>query len=135
MNNLNRIATLGLLMASVSFAAAAPAALDNHTFTTGAFKGIEVNGGTATVEKKDMKWMLKVSSDFKIPNSPAPHYQVVDAAGNKYLLDRLTIVGDKTKRQIVLPSYVKSVAKVQIWCSFAEVLLGEASLAKPATLK
>ena len=133
MNNLNRIVTLSLLMASVSFAAAAP--LDNHSFTTGAFKGVEVNGGTAMLEKKDMKWMLKVSSDFKIPNTPAPHYQVVDAAGNKFLLDRLTIVGDKTKRQIVLPSYVKSVAKVQIWCSFAEVLLGEASLATPALLK
>ncbi|MGQ0666409.1 MAG: hypothetical protein ACT4O4_05180, partial [Nitrospiraceae bacterium] len=31
---------------------------------------------------------------------------------------------------ITLPAYVSDVAKVQIWCAFAEVLLGEASFAK-----
>jgi len=30
----------------------------------------------------------------------------------------------------VLPAYVKDVAKVQIWCAWAEALLGEASFSK-----
>jgi len=34
-------------------------------------------------------------------------------------------------RKITVPRYVPDIAKVQIWCSFAEVLLGEASFAQP----
>jgi len=30
-----------------------------------------------------------------------------------------------------VPKYVKNVAKVQIWCAFAEVNLGEASFSSP----
>jgi hypothetical protein len=99
--------------------------------TSGAFKGIEVNGGKVVFFKKDGKSMLRFSPDFMIPNSPAPHWQVVDAQGNVYLLNQLRLVGEKTNRQIVLPKHIKSVAKVQIWCSFAEVNLGEAAFAKP----
>jgi hypothetical protein len=103
--------------------------------TTSAFKGVEVNGGTASISKVNGKQVLSVSSDFKIPTSPAPHFQVVDTKGNVYLLQRLTIVGDKTHRSVTLPSYIKDVAKVQIWCSFAEVLLGEAKFEKAVTLR
>lgn len=102
----------------------------NMEMTSGKFKGVEVNGGTATVYHKDGRYRLRVSSDFMVPNSPAPHFQVVDMEGNVYLLGRLTLVGDKTQRDIVLPKYIKNVAKVQIWCSFAEVNLGEATFAK-----
>lgn len=98
--------------------------------TSGKFKGVEVNGGTASIYQKDGRYRLRVSSDFMVPNSPAPHFQVVDMEGNIYLLGRLTLVGDKTQRDIVLPKYIKNVAKVQIWCSFAEVNLGEATFAK-----
>jgi hypothetical protein len=31
-------------------------------------------------------------------------------------------------RSITLPAYISDVAKVQFWCAYAEVLLGEASL-------
>ncbi len=102
--------------------------------TSGAFKGIEVNGGKVVFFQKDGKNMLRFSADFMIPNSPAPHWQVVDAQGNVYLLNQLRLVGDKTNRQIVLPKHIKSVAKVQIWCSFAEVNLGEAAFAKPVMI-
>jgi len=34
-------------------------------------------------------------------------------------------------QSIVVPSYVEDISKVQIWCAFAEVLLGEASFEKP----
>ncbi len=91
------------------------------------FKGIEVNGGTVSLFGRNGRQVLKLSADFQIPKSPAPHWQIVDGEGNVFLLQRLTIVGDKSNGEIVLPKYVKSIAKVQIWCSFAEVLLGETS--------
>jgi hypothetical protein len=82
-----------------------------------------------------MGTMLKLSSDFKIPNTPAPHWQVVDAKGNVFLLNQLKIKDDMVNRTVMLPSYIKSVAKVQIWCSFAEVNLGEAIFTKPMMIK
>lgn len=98
---------------------------------SGAFRGVEVNGGHVSVSHMKGKTMLTLSSDFMIPKSPAPQWQVVDSKGNTYLLQQLRIAGDKTNRTISLPKYIKDVAKVQIWCSFAEVVLGEASFAKP----
>ena len=47
--------------------------------------------------------------------------------GNTYLLNQMRIKGDKTNRMITVPSYIKDIAKVQVWCSFAEVVLGETS--------
>lgn len=105
------------------------AGMDEHT--TGVFSGVKVNGGTVTHTKDGMKNILTLSDDFKIPDTPAPHWQVVDSKGNVYLLQRLMIKGDKQNRSIVVPSYVKDIAKVQIWCAFAETLLGEASFPKP----
>lgn len=107
---------------------------DMMTHKTSAFKGIEVNGGSATLMKKDGKWRLRWSDDFKIPGTPAPHWQVVDTEGNVYLLNRLALAGDKTNREIVLPKHIKSVAKIQIWCAFVEVNLGEAAFSKPVRL-
>jgi hypothetical protein len=40
---------------------------------------------------------------------------------------RLVIKDDKKKVSIVVPPFVQNVAKVQIWCAWAETLLGEAS--------
>lgn len=107
------------------------------TQTSGSFSGIEVNGGTVSFgmakmgSMNKMGAMLSLSSDFKVPNSPAPHWQIVDAKGNVYLLNQLKIKDDMVNRSITLPSYIKSIAKVQIWCSFAEVNLGEATFKKP----
>ena len=42
------------------------------------------------------------------------------------MLQRLVIKGDKFNRQITVPGYVRDIAKVQIWCAWAETLLGEA---------
>ena len=95
------------------------------------FKGAKANSGYATVSHQDGKTVLTWSDDFKIPDTPAPHWQVVDSKGNTYLLQRLKIKDDKLNRTIVLPSYIHDVAKVQIWCSYAEALLGEASFASP----
>jgi hypothetical protein len=117
------VAAVGLFTAANSFAA------DGHT--TSKFEGIKANSGTATHARSGNYDTLTWSDDFKIPETPAPHWQVVDTKGNIYLLNRLAIKGDKQNRTIALPSYVHDVAKVQIWCAYAEVLLGEASFSKP----
>jgi hypothetical protein len=59
---------------------------------------------------------------------------VVDSLGHTYLLQRLKIKGDKYNKTITVPDYVHDVVKVQIWCAWAEVLLGEASFHKPIEL-
>lgn len=111
--------------------------MDAHTSSV--FKGVKVNGGTVTHSKKDGKNVLTLSDDFQVPQTPDPHWQVVDSKGNVYPLDRLMAKGAMTdmgmkegkfNKSIVLPSYVKDVVKVQIWCAWAETLLGEASFQK-----
>ncbi len=117
---------IGLLAATSVFAA--------ESYTTKPFKGVKANTGTATISKASPA-TLTWSDDFKIPDTPAPHWQVVDSNGNVYLLNRLAIKGEKQNRTITLPSYIKDVAKVQIWCAFAEVLLGEAPFDKVVMVK
>jgi len=41
------------------------------------------------------------------------------------------IKGDKMNKSIVVPDYVKDIAKVQMWCAFAETNLGEAAFENP----
>jgi hypothetical protein len=95
--------------------------------TTSAFSGSKVNGGTVTFSESAGIRRLTLSSDFKVPDTPDPHWQVVDSRGQVYLLQKLTIKGDKVNTSIALPPFVRDVAKVQIYCSWAEALLGEAS--------
>jgi hypothetical protein len=99
------------------------------------FAGKAVNGGTVTHEMQGGKHILSVSSDFVVPGSPDPHWQVIDTKGNAYLLNRLTLKDDKVNRSITLPAYIQDVAKVQMWCAWAEVVLGEASFTQPIAMK
>ena len=126
----------------------ATSAADRHTSTP--FKGVKVNGGTVTHSKKDGRNVLTLSADFPVPDTPDPHWQIVDSKGTVYLLERLDIKegamdpqgamqtksmkGGKDvviNRTITLPSYIPDVAKVQIYCAWAEAVLGEASFEKP----
>jgi hypothetical protein len=117
---LSALVALGL----VATAGAGP----NQEHKTGGFKGAKANTGFAVHSKDGKKThVLTLSDDFKVPDTPAPHWQVVDSKGNTYLLNRLMIKGDKYNKTIKLPSYIPDVAKVQIWCAWAETLLGEAS--------
>jgi hypothetical protein len=142
-----KINNINTLIAAIAFSTAfAVPAMANHTpghnpapaaqqkmamtTTSGAFKGIEVNGGTVSAKSEKGKLVLTLSEDFKTPKTPAPHWQIVDSKGNTYLLNQLKIAGDKMNRSVTLPSYIKDVSKVQIWCSFAEVNLGEAAFSK-----
>jgi hypothetical protein len=70
--------------------------------------------------------VLTLSPDFVNPDAPDPHWQVMDSQGNVHLLQKLTLKDGKMNRTITLPAYVKDVSKVQMWCAFVEVLLGEA---------
>ncbi len=126
----SRLARIGLLPLAAAFLGSlALAAQGAHT--TNAFSGVKVNGGTVTHTKVDGMNVLTLSDDFKVPDTPAPHWQVVDSKGNTYLLQRLMIKGDKLNKTITVPAYVHDIAKVQIWCAFAETLLGEASFSSP----
>ena len=110
--------------------AAAPAVAGGEPVTSAPFAGVKANKGTVTLAPAGQQWTLTLSSDFVVPDTPAPHWQVVDGRGNSFLLQRLVAKDNNFHRTIVLPSYITDVAKVQIWCSFAETLLGEAGFAK-----
>jgi hypothetical protein len=99
------------------------------------FAGKAVNGGTVTHEHRDGKHVLTVSADFQVPGSPDPHWQIVDSKGGVYLLDRLKLKDDKINRSITVPAYIPDVAKVQMWCAWAEVVLGEAEFSRPIAAK
>src|SRR6266849_4984188 len=118
-----------------SFAAlallAATSALAEDMHTSSKFAGPKANTGTVTHSLVHGKNILALSADFKVPGTPDPHWQVVDSKGNTYLLQKLTIKGDNVNRSITLPAYVQDISKVQIWCAYAEVVLGEAGFTQP----
>jgi hypothetical protein len=124
-------ALAGAAVIAALVAAGASTAFAANMHTTGMFKGGKVNGGMVTHSKEGGTNVLTLSDDFRIPDTPAPHWQVVDSKGNVYLLQMLKIKEDKVNMTIKVPSYVKDIARVQIWCSWAETLLGEASFEKP----
>ena len=117
-------AAAGILAAGLVSAAGDHAAM-NHASRK--FNGIKANTGTVTHTYTDGHDVLSLSDDFKTPDTPAPHWQLVDSRGNTYLLQRLAIKDNKVNRSIVVPAYVPDVVKVQIWCAWAQTLLGEAS--------
>jgi hypothetical protein len=121
MRGILKALTVMAALVTVTTAAAMPV----KTFMSKPFAGVKANTGTVTATVDAGKITLKVSDDFVIPDTPAPSWQIIDSKGNTYLLNQFRIKGDKTNREITLPAYIKDVAKVQVWCSFAEVVLGE----------
>ena len=119
------VCALAAILAGGAFAAK----LDSQT--SGPFQGPKANTGTVSYSHANGKGVLMVSSDFKVPDTPAPTWRVVDTKGNIYTLDAFKIKGplgtNAEKREIEVPSYVKDIAKVQVYCAWAQVLLGEAS--------
>src|SRR4051812_11171511 len=130
MKSIARIAST--LALAVVFAAGATLASDRGPHTTNGFQGPKANTGTAVHVVENGKSMLRVSDDFKVPDTPAPTWRVVDTNGNIYTLDAFKIKGGE-KRQIDVPAYIPNIAKIQVYCAWAQVLLGEASF--PAAVK
>lgn len=116
------------LATSVSFA-------QSHVSKT--FSGPKVNAGTVTHSVSNGKHMLTLSADFVSPDTPDPHWQVIDSKGNTYLLQRLGVKSatgmgkDRLNLSITVPDYVADIAKVQIYCAWAEAVLGEAPFEAP----
>ena len=131
MNKAMQFLLRGLVMATMMFAVSA-VAQDMHTSSQ--FQGPKANKGHVTHSTQGGKSVLTLSDDFVVPDTPDPHWQLVDSDGNVYLVDKLktkAFIGTNYKKEIVVPSYVKNVSKVVIWCAFAEVNLGEASFSSP----
>jgi hypothetical protein len=99
--------------------------------TSRPFTGKAVNGGTVAVSRQGDRVVLTLSPDFQVPGSPDPHWQIVDSRGTVYQLDRLKLKDDRIKTSITVPAFVPDIAAIQMWCAWAEVVLGEAPLAAP----
>jgi hypothetical protein len=115
---------------------AATSAWAQASHVSGQFHGAEVKTGTVTYSPEGNKNMLTLSDDFKLPKAPDLHWQVVDSKGNTYMLQRLlikggTLKGDKLNKRITVPAYVPDINKVQIYCAYVEMSLGEASFDQP----
>lgn len=109
--------------------------------TSKVFSGAKVNAGTVTLTTQNGRATLTLSDDFKVPDTPDPHWQIVDSKGNTFLLQRLGVkgavaglAGDKINRTITVPAYVKDLAKIQIYCAWAETVLGETTFASVTRL-
>ena len=124
-------ATAAVAIAAVAFTTLAA----QSTQTSKPFQGPKANTGTVTFSVQAGKRTLTLSDDFKVPETPDPHWQVVTSKGEVFLPQKLTIKGDKVNKSILLPAYIPDVAKVQIWCAWAETNLGEAVFEKVLTVQ
>ncbi len=129
MTNTTSTWTRGLGLMLFLALAALPLSAADHM--TNVFSGPKVNQGTVTHSTQGGKSVLTLSHDFVVPDTPDPHWQVVDSTGKVHLLQRLALKDGKVNTSITVPDYVPDVAKVQIWCAWAEVVLGEASFTGP----
>lgn len=120
-----------ILVSLTALVIAATSSIAQDSHKSGPFQGAKANKGFVTHTMQDGKSVLTLSDDFVPPQTPDPHWQVVDSNGNAYLLDRLMTKSQKVKKSIIVPEYVSDIAKVQIWCAFAETNLGEAAFDHP----
>jgi hypothetical protein len=116
-------------LTALVIAATSSIAQDSHK--SGLFQGAKANKGFVTHTTQDGKSTLTLSDDFVPPQTPDPHWQVVDSNRKTYLLGRLMTKNQKVNKSIVVPEYVPDIARVQIWCAFAETNLGEAAFDHP----
>src|SRR6266849_4480934 len=131
---LNRLMSVFALVAMLATSSALFAAKNDGPHTSSKFEGPKANTGTVTHSVENGKSILRVSADFKVPDTPAPTWRVVDSKGNIYTLDAFKVkTGNNEKREVVVPSYVHDIVKVQVYCAWAEVLLGEAAFTSPIT--
>src|SRR5262245_41251996 len=104
---------IGVLGVAVLATTAALAMAQNETSRP--FSGAKVNGGTVSHTMKDGRHVLTLSDDFKVPDTPDPHWQVVDSKGRVFLLQRLPVKSlgglakDRINTSITLPSYIQDV--------------------------
>ena len=86
MNAKNLVKFLATLIVGMMLTAFA-AAQDMHQSSQ--FQGPKANKGFVTHSERDGKSVLTLSDDFVVPDTPDPHWRVVDSDGNVYDLDKL----------------------------------------------
>lgn len=123
------------LAAAPALAAPSAAAPIPEPAVSRPFAGPKANRGTVRHEVRGGEDVLVLSDDFQVPDAPDPHWRLVDSRGTAYLLERLVVKPDRIHQSIAVPRYVRDVASVQIWCAFAETLLGEAAFDRPQTMQ
>lgn len=102
-----------LIVSLIAFVLAASPNFAGEGHKSGPFQGAKANTGFVTHTAEGGKSMLTLSDDFVGPQTPDPHWQVVDSKSNIYLLQKLMIKGDKMNKSIEVPKYVHDIAKVQ----------------------
>lgn len=129
MNRITRtfsvVTAAALLIAATAFA---DHTMDHHKSSM--FAGPKANTGTVSHVRENGKSILRVSSDFKVPDTPAPTWRVVDSKGAIHTLDAFKIKGGE-KREVQVPAYVRDIVKVEVYCAWAEILLGDAKFSSP----
>jgi hypothetical protein len=128
--NINRLIHVFTLAAALSAVSVMFAANKADVHTTSKFEGPKANTGMALHTYDNGRSILRVTPDFKVPDTPAPTWRIVDSKGVVYTLDAFKIKGGE-KREVTVPAYVKDIAKVQVYCAWAEVLLGESGFSSP----
>ena len=73
---------------------------------SGAFVGPQANTGFVTMTKQNGRIVLTLSDDFVVPDTPDPHWRVVDSKGTVYDLQKLTIKDDGYNKSITVRAYV-----------------------------
>src|SRR5499433_4128732 len=102
-----KVMVVALVVTALGISVSGAFAQGSHTSSQ--FQGPRANKGTVTHSIKDGKSVLTLSDDFVVPDTPDPHWRVVDSNGNTYDLDKLkkkALIGDKYQKEIAVPSYV-----------------------------
>jgi hypothetical protein len=81
MNKPVQLLSRALLMAPMLLAISA-FAQDMHSSSQ--FQGPKANKGHVTHSSRDGKSVLTLSDDFVVPDTPDPHWRVVDSQGNTH---------------------------------------------------
>src|ERR1051326_268488 len=102
----NRMLSVFTLMALAAAGSLTLAANKMDVHTSAMFQGPKANTGTVSHTIENGKSILRVSGDFKVPDTPAPTWRVLDSMGNIYTLDAFKIKGGE-KREVTMPPYVK----------------------------
>ena len=91
---------LSSIFAAAMFMVMGAAAFAADLHVSSPFQGPKANKGTVSHSMKNGKSMLTLSDDFVVPDTPDPHWQLVDSNDQVYLLDKLKLKGDREKREI-----------------------------------